>query len=48
MQTWQFLYFLFNKYSISNLKTGGIEAFISMVVLKPNVLKPDILKPDVS
>ncbi len=42
MQIWQFLYFLFNKY-----KTGCIEAFISVDVLKPNVLKPDVLKPDI-
>jgi hypothetical protein len=45
MQTWQFLYILFNKYI--KLKTGRIEAFISMDVLKPDVLKPDVLKPDV-
>jgi hypothetical protein len=45
MQTWQFLYFLFNKYI--KLNTGRFEAFISMDIRKPNVLKPDVLKPDV-
>jgi hypothetical protein len=30
--------------SISNLKTGRFEAFISMNVLKPDVLKPDVLQ----
>ncbi len=45
MQTWQYLYFLFNKYI--NFKTGRIEAVISMDVLKTNILKPDVLKPDV-
>ncbi len=45
MQTWQFLFFLFNKYI--KFKNWTIEAFISMDILKPNVLKPDVLKPDV-
>jgi len=37
MQTWQFLYFLFNKYI----------KFKKLDVLKPDVLKPEALKPDV-
>jgi hypothetical protein len=45
MQTWQFLYFLLNKYI--KFKTGHFEAYISRDVLKPDVLKPDVLKPDV-
>ncbi len=31
---------------MSNLKTGRIEAYISVDVLKSNVLKSDVLKPD--
>ena len=53
MQTWQFLYFLFNKY-ISNLKTGRFETrrfetwrFVNLTFCKPYVLKPDVLKPDI-
>ncbi len=38
---------LFCFISISILKSGNIEAFISMDVLKRNVLKPEVLKPDV-
>ncbi len=52
MQTWQFQYFLFNKYI--NLKTGRFETrrfetwrFVNLTFCKPDVLKPDVLKPDV-
>ncbi len=52
MQTWQFLYFLFNKYI--NLKTGCFATrrfetwrFVNLTFCKPDVLKPDVLKPDI-
>ncbi len=52
MLTWQFLYFLFNKYI--KLKTGHFETrrfetwrFVNLTFCKPDVLKPDVLKPDV-
>jgi hypothetical protein len=52
MQTWQFLYFLFNKYI--KFKNGRFETrrfetwrFVNLTFCKPDVLKPDVLKPDV-
>jgi hypothetical protein len=47
MQTWQFLYFLFNKYIKFKNWTFWNQTFCKPDVLKPDVLKPDVLKPDV-
>ncbi len=57
MQTWQFLYFFFNKYikfknwtfwnqTFWNLTFVNLT-FCKLDVLKPDILKPDVLKPDV-